>query len=118
MEAALDVEFSITSESAGAFRKVDDHPFANTGGEELAGSRFERRQGNAAVRLDGDAGRSLDFELVHDAIVRVAKGRKYDVCEALTVLAHDIDAGFESRFPSRVQNSGGGGAEFRVGLVE
>ena len=118
MEAALDVEFSIMSERAGAFGEVDDDPFADAGGEELAGGGFDRRQGNAAVWLSGDAGRSLDFELVHDAIVCVAQRRKNDLREALAVLAHDIDAGFESRIPRLVQHPGGGCAEFRIGLIQ
>ena len=118
MEAALDVEFSIMSERAGPLGEVDDDPFADAGGEELAGGGFDRRQRNEAARLGGDAGRAFDFELVHDAIVRVAQGRKNDVREALAVLAHDIDAGFESRIPRLVQHPGGGGDEFRIGLIE
>ena len=43
MEAALDVEFSIMSERAGALGEVDDDPLAHAGGEKLAGSGFERR---------------------------------------------------------------------------
>ena len=118
MEAALDVEFSIMSERAGPLGEVDDDPFADSGCEKLAGGRFDRRQRNEAAQLGGDAGRAFDFELVHDAIVRVAQGWKNDVREALAVLAHDIDAGFETRFPGLVQHPGGGGAEFRIGLIQ
>ena len=118
MEAALDVEFSIMSERAGAFGEVDDDPFADAGAKELAGGGLDRRQGNAAVWLSGYAGRPFDFELVHDAIVRVAQRRENDLREALAVLAHDIDAGFESGIPCLVQHPGGGGAELRIGLIE
>lgn len=118
MEAPLNVEFSIMSERTGAFGEVNDDPLADAGGDELAGGGFDRRQGNEAVGLGRDAGRPLNFELVHDAIVRVAKGWKNDVREALAVLAHDINAGFESGIPRRVKHTGGGGAEFRIGLIE
>ena len=118
MEAALDVEFTIMSKRAGPLRKVNDDPLADARGEELAGSAFDRRKRNEAARLGGYAGCALDFELVHDAIVRVAQGWKNDVREALTVLAHDIDAGFETRIPRLVQHPGGGGPEFRIGLIE
>ena len=118
MQASLDVKNSIMSERAGAFGEVDDDPFADAGGEELAGGGLDRRQGNEAVGLGGDASRPLDFELVHDAIVRVAEGWKNDVREALAVLAHDVNAGFESGIPRRVQHPGGGGAEVGIGLIE
>ena len=117
-EAALNVENSIMSERAGAFGEVDDDPLADTGGKELPGGGFDRRERNEAAGLGGDASRSFDFELVHDAIIGVAEGWENDVREALAVLAHDINAGFESGIPRRVQHTGGGCAEVRIALIE
>src|SRR6516162_1410418 len=62
--------------------------------------------------------RALCLKLVQDAIVAVAQGWQNDLGESVAVLAHEVNACFESGFLRPMKHCRRHGSAGRVGLVK